>query len=241
MENSIYLGLSRQKTLHSNMAIASNNIANMNTPGYRAQNMLFSEYLSDPRGAEDEMSFVYDRGQYKTSQAGPMQQTDNPLDMALVGPGYFGVQAPGGETAYSRAGNFQIGTDGSLQTSAGLPVLSAGGAPIVIPANATEVKIDKKGVISTQDGQIGQIQIVEFDNIQQLKAFGDNLYLSETPGNPATRTTAQQGYIEGSNVNSIVEMTNLIEISRSFQSMQQAMQQEHERLRTAIQKLTRTN
>jgi len=152
MDNSIYLGLSRQKTLQTNMTIVSNNIANMNTPGYRAQNMLFSEYMADPRGAEDELSFVYDRGQYKTTKAGPVQQTENPLDIALVGSGFFGVNGPDGQVAYSRAGNLQIGTDGSLQTSAGFPVRAAGGGSIVIPDDASEVKIDNQGALVTLNG-----------------------------------------------------------------------------------------
>lgn len=241
MENSIYLGLSRQKTLQTNMTITSNNIANMNTPGYRAQNMLFAEFLADPRGAEDELSFVYDRGQYKTTMAGPVQQTENPLDVALIGDGFFSVEAPGGQVAYSRAGNFQLGLNGILQTSAGFPVRSAGGGTIAIPANATEIKISNNGTVSTQDGQIGQIEIVEFDNIQNMKAFGDNLYITEDAANPATKTALRQGYLEGSNVNAIMEMTNMIEVSRSYQSIQQAMQQENDRLRSAIQKLTKTN
>lgn len=241
MENSIYLGLSRQKTLQTNMTITANNIANMNTPGYRAQNMLFSEYLSDPRGAEDELSFVYDRGQYKTTTSGPVQQTENPLDIALVGSGFFGVQGPGGQVAYSRAGNLQIGLDGSLQTSAGFPVRGAGGGTIVIPDDASEVKIDNKGAVSTQNGQIGQIEIVEFASIQNMKAFGDNMYITEDAAIPATRTAVKQGFLEGSNVNAISEMTSMIDVSRAYQSMQQAMQQENDRLRNAIQKLTRTS
>lgn len=241
MENSIYLGLSRQVTLRTNMGITANNIANMNTPGYRGQNMLFAEYLSKPRGYDDPLSFVYDRGQYQITDEGPMQQTDNPLDIALVGPGFFGVDGPGEGPAYSRAGNLKIGTDGTLQTSGGFPVLDEGGAPIAIPENASEVKIDKRGVISTQDGQIGRIQIVEFGNIQDLEALGNNLYTTDAAATPSDKTTVQQGFVEGSNVNAILEMTNMIEISRSFQSMQNALQSENERLRKAIQSLTGSN
>ena len=240
MENSVYLGLSRQMVLRTNMGIVSNNIANMTTPGFRGQNGLFAEYISDPRGSDEELSFVYDRGQYENSTPGPLEQTDNPLDIALVGPGFFGVQGPTGETVYTRAGNFQIGTNGNLQTSAGYDVLDAGGAAIVIPENATEVKVDKRGVVSTQDGAIGEIQIVEFPNTEELEALGNNVYKAVTPGNPATETVAQQGFVEGSNVNAVLEMTKMIEVSRSFQSMQQAMQVENDRLRKAIQTLTKT-
>lgn len=241
MENSIYLALSRQMTLHTNMAITANNVANMNTPGYRAQNMLFAEYLSDERGMEDPLSFVYDRGQYQNGAAGPMQQTENPLDIALVGPGFFGVDGPGDASTFSRAGHLQMAPDGTLQTAAGFAVLDQGGAPIIIPQDAQELKIDDNGIVSTEAGPIGTIQIMEFANIEELDPMGNGLYATEAVGTPATQTKVKQGYIEGSNVNSIVEMTNMIEISRSFQSMQQAMQTENERLRNAIQKLTRTS
>ncbi|MAE52268.1 MAG: flagellar basal-body rod protein FlgF [Micavibrio sp.] len=240
MENSLYLGLSRQMTLRTNMAITANNIANMNTPGFRGQNMLFAEYLADPRGAEDELSFVYDRGQYQSTKAGPLQQTDNPLDMALVGPGFFGVAGPGDQPTYSRAGNFQIGTTGTLQTAAGFDVLDEGGAAIQIPQDAKEISIDDNGNVSTENGQIGKIQIVEFENIQELDPLGNNLYTTAAAAIPATQTKAKQGYVEGSNINAVMEMTNMIEISRSFQSMQQAMSVENDRLRSAIAKLTKT-
>lgn len=240
MENTTYVGLSREMVLRTNMNITANNIANMNTPGYRGQNMLFAEYVSDPRDNDaDPLSFVYDRGQYQNSASGPLEQTDNPLDIALVGPGFFGVDGPGEAPTYSRAGNMHIGPQGQLLTSGNFPVLDEGGAPITIPQNATEIKIDNRGVISTQDGQIGRIQVVEFDNIQELEAVGNNLYTTTAAANPSESTAVKQGYIEGSNVNAIWEMTNMIEISRSFQSMHSAMEKENERLRNAIQKLTK--
>src|SRR5262245_41709906 len=119
MENTIYLGLSRQMVLQDNMQIVANNVANVNTPGYRGQNLLFLEHISDPRGGDDPLSFVYDKGQYKNTQAGSLRSTGNPLDIALEGPGFIGVQAPNGKTAYTRAGNFQLSPEGILITQSG--------------------------------------------------------------------------------------------------------------------------
>ncbi len=243
MENSIYLGLSKQMVLRTNMNITANNIANVNTPGYRGQNTLFAEFVSKQRDIDnpkDPLSFVYDRGQYQVTDEGPLQMTENPLDIAVVGPGFIGVQSPGGGTAYSRAGQMELGPGGELRTPSGHPILNEGGAPITIPANATEIKIDSKGVISTQDGQIGRIQLVEFANVQELEAMGDNLYTAPAPGTPATQSTIKQGYLEGSNVQAVLEMTNMIDTLRNYQSLQSMMQTENERLRTAIQRLTRT-
>ena len=182
MENTIYLALSRQVALRTNMDMIANNIANANTPGYRAQNLLFEEFIADPRGdftdrgAEDELSFVYNRGQYQSTEAGSLSFTENPLDVALEGPGFFGVQSNDGEILYTRAGQFQLDAQGTLVTPDGAPVASQGGGSIVIPPDSTEIKIDQRGFVSNQDGQLGQLMVVEFENIQALEPTGNNLY-----------------------------------------------------------------
>ena len=94
--------------LRNNMGIIANNVANMNTPGYRGQNLMFQEYLSEPRGHDDALSFVYDSGQYQITDPGPLAQTNNPLDVALVGPGFIGVNGPGDQPSYTRAGNLTM-------------------------------------------------------------------------------------------------------------------------------------
>ena len=247
MENSIYLGLSRQMVLRANMDIVANNVANMNTPGYRGQNLIFSEYISDPRGgrtpdeADDPLSFVWNKGQYDDTKPGSVEFTGNPLDISLDGPGFIGIQGPGGEIAYSRAGNFQMTAEGTLLNASGFAVASAGGGEIVIPQGSSEIKIDEQGFISNQDGVLGQIQVVEFENLQQLQPIGNLLYRTDAaPGEPAN-TRIKQGTLEGSNVNGVVEMTRMIETLRNFQSTHNMLKSEHDRLRTAIQRLTRTS
>lgn len=238
MENSIYLGLSRQMVLKTNMDIVANNIANMNTSGYRGQNPIFEEYLSDPRYGDDELSFVYDYGQYQMTSQGSMQQTEDPFNVALNGPGFMGVQMPSGEVGYTRDGNFQKSADGTLINASGWPVMGQGG-PITIPASSTEISIDERGIISDQNGTIGQLQIVEFENVQELEPTGNNIYITDSKPTAAQNTVVQQGFLEGSNVNSVVEMTRMIEILRDFQTTQKLLDSEHDRLRSAIQKLTR--
>ena len=237
MENSIYLGLSRQMVLQTNMDIVANNIANMNTSGFRGQNPVFEEFISDPRHADDPLSFVYDYGQYQMTTQGPFDQTGNPFNVALNGPGFMGVQMPDGETGYTRDGNLQKRADGTLVNSSGLPILGDGG-PIVIPANALEISIDEKGVISDQNGPIAKLMIVEFENVQELNPAGNNLYISESDGTEAENTLAAQGFLEGSNVQPVVEMTRMVKILRDFQSTQRLLEGEHERLRGAIRTLT---
>ncbi len=239
MENSIYIGLSRQIALRNNMSIVANNIANMNTTGFRGQNPIFKEYISDPRYNGDALSFVQDYGQYKKTAQGSIEQTDNPFNIALNGPGFMAIQAPDGSVGYTRDGNFQKDAQGTLVSSAGYPIMGQGG-PITIPSNATEISIDEKGVISDQNGIIGQLQIVEFDNIQQLKPIGNNIYAYDGNTKNAEKTVVKQGFLEKSNVNPITEMTKMIEILRQYQSTQKLLEGEHERLRSAIRKLTQS-
>lgn len=237
MENSIYIGLSRQTVLQRNMDIIANNVANMNTTGFRGQNLVFEEYLSDPRFADDPLSFVVDNRQYQNTDYGVFKQTENPLNIALNGPGFIAVQAPGGGTGYTRDGDFSMRPDGTLVNASNDPILGLGG-PINIPANATEISIDERGMVSTQDGAIGQIQLAEFANIQELEPRGDNLYVTDQPVQQPENTIVRQGFLEGSNVKPVLEMTRMIEVLRDFQSTQRLLESEHERMRGAIQKLT---
>jgi len=239
MENTIYLGLSRQVTMRTNMDIIANNVANMNTTGYRAQNTLFQEYLSDPRGADDPLSFVNDEGQYQITSPGSLRQTSSQLDVAIVGPGFIGVQAPGGDIQYTRDGNFSISPDGTLVTQAGFPVASLGGGDITIPQGSEEISIDDRGNVSNQDGQLGQIGVFEFANVQELEQRGNNLYqIIGGAATPAVESRVKQGHLEGSNVKPVVEMSKMIETLRDYQSLQNLMDKENDRLRSAIQKLT---
>lgn len=239
MENSIFVALSRQMVLQDNMNIIANNVANMSTPGYKGQNLIFSEFVSDPRGQKEPISFVFDNGQYQVNEPGPIKVTNNPLDVAIEGPGFFGVIAPDGEVAYTRDGSFTLSADGSLITSAGLQVADAGGNPIVVPAGAADIKFDRNGAITTENGGLGQLMIVEFENLQALDPFGQNMYRTNAAAKPAPEeTTVHQGVVEGSNVKPVVEMTRMIETLRTHQGVQRILQSENERLRTLIQSMT---
>ena len=241
MENSIYLAISRQLALRNNMDITANNIANMNTTGFRSQHMLFNEYIEDPKGADDELSFVLDKGQYQTTTAGPMKLTGNQLDVAISGPAYIGITGPGGQQFYTRAGAFQMDAAGIITDASGNPVSDAGGGQIIVPAGSTEIKIDEQGNVSNQDGQIAQIMMVEFENLQMLEAQGNNLYATDQAGIPAENSVMKQGVLEGSNVQPVQEMTNMIDTLRTYQSVQNLLSEENDRLRDAIDKLTQKN
>lgn len=238
MENSIYVGLSRSIALQREMDTVANNIANVNTPGYRSQHMLFKEYVEAPKGIAEPLSMVLDYGQYMSNKPGSMKLTGNQTDVGLQGPGFLSVQN-GDETLYTRAGNLALNVKGELVTADGKPVLTAGGGPVIIPEGSTEIRIAEDGTVSNQDGELGRLAVTEFDNINQLDPVGENMYRANAEGKPAQDTRVMQGMLEGSNVNAITQMTRMIDVHRAYQSTQRMLQNEHERQTNMIQKMTR--
>lgn len=239
MENSVYIGLSKQVALREKMSIIAQNVANVNTPGYRAQNMVFKEYIEDPRHMKEDISMVLDYGQYQMTDPGSMKETGAPLDIALVGNGFLGIQTPEG-VQYTRAGNLTMDANGVVRNARGMAVASDGGREIVIPRGATDIRIDQKGIITTDKGEIGKLMIAEFKNYQKLDPQGNGLYATDEAPIEATKTAVKQGYLEGSNVEAVVEMTRMIDVLRKYQSVQNMMKSEHERLRSSAQRLAKT-
>lgn len=239
MEDPLYIGLSRQVALQRQMSLVANNIANVNTPGYRADKVLFEEFVAKPKPMKEEISMVFDYGQFKDVAPGKTSFTGNPLDVALEGPAFMMVETAEG-TKYTRAGNFSLNNNGELVTAAGNPVLNDGQARIIIPEGAKDIVIAKDGQIVTDQGAAGKIGMVEFGNVNNLRSTGDSYYVADNGevAIPAQNTNMRQNMIEGSNVQAVLEMTDLIEVSRQFQSLQRTLQNEHDRQRSTIQKLS---
>lgn len=238
MENSLYVGLSKQVVLQENMNIIANNVANLSTPGFRGQNMVFLEYIEKPRGMKEDVAMVLDYGQYQVTDPGPVSETGNPLDVAVIGPGFLGVQTPEG-VQYTRAGNMSLNQNGDLVNARGMLMAGAGGGTITLPSGVKNISIDRNGVVSTEEGEVGRLMLVEFESEQVLEPAGNGLYRAEGAA-PATETVVVQGKLEGSNVQPIVEMTRMIDVLREYQSVQNMMRSEHERMSTAIQRLGRS-
>ncbi len=239
MENSLYVGLSRQMVLQRAMDLTANNVANINTPGYREQNPIFEEYISKSRNEKEPLSMVFDSGQYASAQSGPIQLTGGTYDVALSGPGFIGVKTQGGEIQYTRAGNFTTDSNGQLVTTSGFTVAGSGGSAITIPAEAKEVVITESGNVTVDGNAVGKLTIDEFESINDLQPEGNGLYSALRAGRPATETIVKQGYLEGSNVNSVVEMSRMIDILRQYQSTIKMLNSEHERQSSAIQRLAK--
>jgi flagellar basal-body rod protein FlgF len=212
MDNSIYISLSRQMALFRDMEVTANNIANVDTPGYSAEKLLFSDYLVKDQNSKN--AYANDPASYRDTSIGSMKQTGNPLDCAINGNAYFQVQTDLG-TRYTRAGNFQLSTEGTLVTPQGYAVLGADGGQITIPQNAVNVVINGAGEVNADGEAIGQIGMMEFQDEQKLTRLGNTLYsASETP-QPSETAHMAQGVLETSNVTAVTEMVRVMNVSRA--------------------------
>lgn len=238
MENLSYIGLSQQLAIQQQMNMTANNIANLSTPGYKSQHALFADYLTKPV-AKGGINQVENATSYRNMQPGSMSQTHNAMDMAISGDGYFVVQTAQG-LRYTRDGSFSMNSNRELVDKSGNRVMGDGG-PIAFPAEATDIKISGDGTISTQEGTLTRLKIVNVDNPQGMQRGGDNLFAIGTTGRetPVTNAHVVQGALEASNVNPVIEMNRMIELLRMFQSTQKMLQNDHERIRSTIEKLTK--
>lgn len=242
MENASYIALSHQAALWRQMEIVANNMANVNTPAFKAEQVMFTDYLVRPPATaglsnREPIAFVQDIGVLRDTREGSMTVTDNPLDLAIQGPGYFVVDTPEGPR-YTRHGNFHLDSTGMLVTAAGQAVMQAGDLPIIVAPNETRIDVGRDGTVSTENGPIGRLRVVRFDNEQELRKVTDGLYETAAPAQDAPLPDVVQGVIEESNVKPVVEMTNLIAITRSYQAAQQMIDNEHQRAMKAYQVLS---
>ena len=244
IENAQLIGLSRQIALQRQLDVVANNIANLNTTGFKAEQILFEEYVmpvardNDFPSLDQPLSYVQDWATMHDMTGGAIVQTGNELDVALNGDGFFAVQTAGGER-WTRAGSFQLNNQGTLVDQSGNPVLGTGG-PIQFGPDEVGITIASDGTVSSSAGAKGQLRIVEFANAQDLKREGLNLYSGGEPqANAATR--AVQGHVERSNVSGVTEMAEMIRVQRAYESAASLAQKQDDMRRNAIQRLGDAN
>lgn len=215
MDNNVYITLSRQLALFRDMEQTANNIANVNTTGYQASHIMFSSYMVND-GLKNEMAFAHDVSNFRDTSKGTFQTTDNPLDLAIAGDGYFVVDTPLGER-YTRAGNFQIDAEGVLISAEGYPVLDQNRQPITFTQEDKEIMIGAGGNINVDGEERGVLAMVSFENEQMLERVGDRLFSvpEDVIAQPSVDSRMLQGTLEGSNVQAVKEMTHIIKISRA--------------------------
>jgi flagellar basal-body rod protein FlgF len=249
MENTLLVGLSRQMVLERQMDVVANNVANVNTNGFKADNSLFEEFLNSGAhednfiGRDRRVSYVQDRGTFKDLSQGPTEQTKNPLDVAIDGGGFLAVQTPAGER-YTRDGSLQINNQGQLVTASGNPVLGTSG-PIVFQPTDHDVSIASDGNITVLEGinridsVRGKLRVVSFTDAQKLLKEGSNLYSAGagTAAQPDLASRIKQGFVEKSNVNSVAEMSRMIDVTRAYQQIASMLQTQSDLHKSAIQQL----
>lgn len=243
-----------------NVEVISNNIANMNTTGFKRQRAEFQDLLYQnlerPGASTSSSGTVSPTGIQigvgvkagavgRVTEQGSLTRTDNPTDLAISGRGYFQVSLPDGTTAYSRDGNLAIDAEGRIVTSDGYPLEPA----ISVPSEAISVSISRDGVVeATLQGQaapqqLGQIELAAFVNPAGLEAQGDNLFLeSAASGSPNVATPTSpgfgsllQGFVETSNVNAVEEISALIIAQRAYEMNAKVITASDEMLQAATQ------
>ncbi|MGE3624387.1 MAG: flagellar basal-body rod protein FlgF [Bdellovibrionales bacterium] len=246
MESPSLVLMSNQTALQRALDVVANNVANANTTGFKRQGIQFDTLLSRPAPGES-IEFVVDRATYRDLSNGPMQITENPLDIAISGPGYLPVQTPEGKR-YTRAGTLQLNPDGQLVTQSGHLLLGDGDQPITIPNTVTAVNVSADGFVTakvdngTALSQVGKLKIAYFANEHKMQAMGNGLYSSDDAPieAPAAASRFVQGAIEQSNVQPVLEITQMITIMRSYEQTVNLIRQQNQQMDDAIIKLSKT-
>lgn len=239
MDNAIYVGLSRQVTLQRQLDIAANNLANVDTAGFKLEQlMLQSDPLRPQTGGSrlDPIKYVIDDGVARSFAAGALDGTERTLDFAVEGDGFFQVRAPEG-VRYTRDGRFTLDAESRLVTQHGDPVLDDGGSEITLDPKKGEVSVARTGRISQGGVPGAKLAVVRFAEKGRLSKTGEEMFATPEAPAPAADAQVRQGWLEKSNVQPVLEITRLIEITRSYERVAAMMNSAHELSRSAVQRL----
>jgi flagellar basal-body rod protein FlgF len=205
----------------ANQELVSENLAHATTPGYRRRSALFE--ATNQGGATTGYHGVGSSSDFTYFNAGPLQHTGNPLDLAVSGDAFFALDGPNGPV-YTRAGTFELNQRGELQNKGGLRVRGSGGGAIVIPPTANTIAVNAQGFVYADNAQVGQLQLATFTDMQELRRVGPSLFEGPAPQTPPLGTVrVEQGYREGSNVQVVQEMVQMMLGMRHYEAAQRAM------------------
>lgn len=243
MDSPGYIVLSRLAAQNRATQVLANNLANADTPGFRAERAVFAASIQRQRDVTAApggvpVAYALDRATWRDTAQGPAASTGNPLDVTIQGEGYLVVQTPRGER-YTRAGRLSLDNDRQLVDLDGDPVLNEGGQPITFAAGDTRIEIQGDGGVRTENGAVGKLRVVRFESEQALRPEGDRRFASDAQPLPVAAPKLVQGALEGSNVRPVLEMTRLTEEVREFQNVANFAEREGERLREAVDRILR--
>lgn len=237
MDTPSNVALSSQMARERQMDVLANNIANLSTTAFKGEQMVFAEILANKGGAT--VAYVEDAGTVRNWAQGPLTRTGNALDVALQGAGFLEVQTAQG-VRYTRDGRLKLDPQGQVVTLEGEAVLGDSERPIVVPQGTSTITIGQDGTITSQAGNIGHLPVVNFDTLDALVGERDGLYNTDETPTPVTGTKVMQGMLEGSNVQSVLEMTRLMAASRAIGMAKSFQDNEADRHKTAIDRLGKT-
>lgn len=241
MQSGIYVGLSGQIALQRRLETIADNVANASTTGFRAEQVKFESVLSQV--PLEPVAFASTGVTYLSRNSGEFIRTDNPLDVAVEGDAWLAIQSPAGQV-YTRDGRMRMTEAGDLQTLTGYPVLDVGGAPIVLNPDAGPPQIARDGTITQNNQQIGALGLFHIDERAVLSRHEGAGVIPDRPAEPIldfVRSGVAQGYVERANVNSVLEITRLIMVSRAFDSVTTALNDADSSLRDAVRTLGGTS
>ncbi|GJE11686.1 flagellar basal-body rod protein FlgF [Methylobacterium longum] len=246
MQSSLYVALSAQVALEQRLNTVAANVANLGTAGYRAEEVKFGTVLSE--AGRREVAFATPGDTFLSRKGGPLTKTDSPLDVGLNGDGWLAVRGPRGPV-YTRDGRMQVSAQGDLQDLGGRPVLDPGGSPLTVDPEGPPITIGQDGIITQGVNQIGALGVFRLDPAAILTRVDGGAVASNVPGRPildfnqrdAAAVRVQQGFQEGANINPVMEMARLIEITRTFQSAASAVAESEASLQDAIRGLGPTS
>lgn len=237
MQAGLYVNVSAQVALDRRITTIAANIANQSTPGYRAEEIEFKALVS--RAGSDPVAFVSQGASFISRQPGVPIKTDNPLDVAVQGQGWLALQTPNG-AVYTKDGRLHMEDTGALVSVDGYPVLDAGNAAILLDPNNGPPTIAQDGMIAQNGRQIGAIGIFTLANNAKLTRYNNSAVISDLPATPELdfgNNGVAQGFIEGANINPVLEMAKLIQVSRAFESISSATEGSKSTLKDAIKTL----
>lgn len=236
MDNASYTTLGRQSGLIREMQTVANNLANMGTTGFRKEGVIFAEHVKALSRHDESISMASASVANTDLRQGPLSQTNGTFDFAIEGEGFFLIETPAGERL-TRAGVFTPNSEGDLVTHDGYRLLDAGGAPIFIPPESSDIQLSSDGTLSSRGDPISQIGL--FNPIDEFDLTRENNAMFKTLGGvaPFESSTILQGFVEDSNVNPIAEVSRMIEVQRAYEQGQSFLEKEDERIRAVLKTL----